>query len=302
MPARTAFAEYQSIRRRLPPASAAGRKAREIADLLTIADGFDTFFFDAFGVLNIGQAAVPGAPEVVAELQRRGKQCLIVSNAAGFAKPFQVAKFARFGYHFPAQDIVTSRDAVLEGLQRYPQAMRWGVIGARHHQEDLAAHGINWVDQDAPGFSAADGFLFFSPLRWNEARQNAFTDLLGADARPLLLGNPDLIAPMGEHTSVEAGSYVLLLEEALFAHVVVFGKPFPSIFAIAARRLADRGTPITPARTLMLGDTLHTDILGASGFGIKTALVTGHGFFNGLDYRAAIAASGIGPDYLLPSI
>ena len=302
MPARIAFAQYQSIRRRLPRGTVAARKAREIDCLLAIADEFDTFFFDAFGVLNVGQAAVPGAPEVVAELQRRGKRCVIVSNAASFCKSFQSAKFARFGYHFAARDIVTSRDAVLEGLQNYPREMRWGVIGAQQYQEDLAAHGVNWVDQDAPAFADADGFLFLSPLRWNEARQHALTEGLGAKPRPLLLGNPDLIAPMGDHTSVEAGSYVLLLEEALFAHVVVFGKPFPSIFTIAARRLAADGMPIVRSRTLMLGDTLHTDILGGNTFGIETALVTGHGFFKGLDYRAAIAESGITPDYLLPAL
>lgn len=278
------------------------RQTRQIDNLLAVADGFDTFFFDAFGVLNVGQASVPGAPEVVAELQRRGKQCLIVSNAASFSKSFQVAKFAGFGYDFAARDIVTSRDAVLEGLQHYPKTMRWGLIGAQQHQEDLAAHEISWIDQDASDFYAADGFLFFSPLRWNQARQNTFTDQLVAKPRPVVLGNPDLIAPMGAQTSIEAGSYVLLLEPTLFNHVVVFGKPFPSIFDIAARRIADRGAAISPPRTLMLGDTLHTDILGGTVFGIKTALVTGHGFFKELDHQRAIEESGIIPDYQLCSI
>lgn len=299
MPARTAFTQYQSIRQRLPEMPVSDRKTRQIDNLLTVADAFDTFFFDAFGVLNVGQAAVPGAPAVVAELQRRGKNCLIVSNAASFSKSFQVAKFTGFGYDFAARDIVTSRDVVLEGLQHYPKTMRWGLIGAQQHQEDLAAHEINWIDQDASDFYTADGFLFFSPLRWNQARQNTFIDQLVSKPRPVVLGNTDLIAPMGAQTSVEAGSYVLLLEQTLFKHVLVFGKPFPSIFDIAGRRVADRGAAIDPSRTLMLGDTLHTDILGGTVFGIKTGLVTGHGFFKELDHHKAIEESGIVPDYLL---
>jgi ribonucleotide monophosphatase NagD (HAD superfamily) len=52
----------------------------------------------------------------------------------------------------------------------------------------------------------------------------------------------------------------------------------------------------------MLGDTLHTDILGAAAAGMSTALVTGHGVLAGMDVDACIAESGIRPDYILPEI
>ncbi len=107
---------------------------------------------------------------------------------------------------------------------------------------------------------------------------------------------------MGDHTSIEAGTYALMLEDELFPNVQVFGKPFPAIYEIAAGRLLVKGVTMDPTRTLMLCDTLHTDILGGSTFGIQTALVTGHGFFKELDHLAAIKESGIVPNFILPGI
>ena len=103
---------------------------------------------------------------------------------------------------------------------------------------------------------------------------------------------------MPEHTSIEPGSYILTLPDEAFAHVHVCGKPYPAIYEHAAGRLAH----FDPARTLMCGDTLHTDILGGNAFGVRTALLTAHGFYRDLDYHDYIGDSGIIPDHILPRL
>jgi glycerol 3-phosphatase-2 len=50
-----------------------------------------------------------------------------------------------------------------------------------------------------------------------------------------------------------------------------------------------------------VGDTLHTDILGGAAYGVKTALVTGHGLFANQNVPPYIAQSGIVPDYIMVS-
>ena len=50
----------------------------------------------------------------------------------------------------------------------------------------------------------------------------------------------------------------------------------------------------------MVGDSLHTDILGAQVAGVASALITGHGVLRDRDWRAAVAASGIRPDLVMP--
>jgi glycerol 3-phosphatase-2 len=61
------------VRHRLPtprpPASSV-----HATNLDSIADQFDVFLLDAFGVLNIGETAIPGVVERVAGLKARGKQ------------------------------------------------------------------------------------------------------------------------------------------------------------------------------------------------------------------------------------
>ena len=299
MPAPHAYRQLEAIRYRLPVYRPHGRVPQAAANILAIADGFDVFWFDAFGVLNVGPVAIDGAVAAVAALRAQGKRVFVLSNAASVGKVHMVERFAGLGYDFTADEIVTSRDAVLAMLADYPRGMTWGLIGLAERQQDLDALGIRTIHQNTAGFHArADGYLFLATADWDAARQQALIAALDARPRPVILGNPDLIAPMPDHISYEPGSYILTLPDALFANVRVCGKPFPAIYDIAVSRL-DR---YDPARTLMCGDTLHTDILGGNAYGVQTALFTAHGFYRGLDYAHYIADSGIVPDYLLPQL
>ena len=49
----------------------------------------------------------------------------------------------------------------------------------------------------------------------------------------------------------------------------------------------------------MVGDTLHTDVLGGAAAGWRTVLVTGLGLVRELDVEAAIRESGIRPDFIV---
>lgn len=78
--------------------------------------------------------------------------------------------------------------------------------------------------------------------------------------------------------------------------VHLLGKPFPEMYAMALER-----TGLTAQRSLMIGDTLATDILGARRAGFGAALV-----LTGVtpDETALDQARDqlIWPDYLLPDL
>ena len=299
MPALNAYRQLEDIRYRLPTYRPHDRAPQYADNILAIADEFDVFWFDAFGVLNVGPVAIDGAVQAVAALRAQGKRVFVLSNAASVGKPHMVERFAGLGYDFSAEEIVTSRDAVLAMLTDYPRDMTWGLIGLADRQQDLDALGLRVIHQsDAHFHERVDGYLFLATADWDAARQQALVAALDARPRPIILGNPDLIAPMPDHISFEPGSYILTLPEALFANVRVCGKPYPAIYDIAVRRLDH----YDPARTLMCGDTLHTDILGGNAYGVHTALFTAHGFYRGLDYAHYIKDSGISPDYILPQL
>ena len=65
----TVFRKYESLRSRLPSFTSPATTI-EINSILEIAREVDVFVFDAFGVLNIGEALIPGADLAIKELRK----------------------------------------------------------------------------------------------------------------------------------------------------------------------------------------------------------------------------------------
>ena len=74
-----------------------------------------------------------------------------------------------------------------------------------------------------------------------------------------------------------------------------YGKPYGNAFETALDRLPG----IPRHRIAMVGDTLHTDVLGGAAAGIGTILVTDHGLFRGHDVAPFIGKSAIRPDWIV---
>lgn len=109
----SAFEAYEAVRHRLPTVVPTDGGYRHASTLADIADEFDVFLLDAFGVLNIGEAAIPGTPERIKALTAAGKRVLVVSNAAGFPHQALMEKYSRLGYDFAPEDVITSRVTLL---------------------------------------------------------------------------------------------------------------------------------------------------------------------------------------------
>ncbi|WP_084794593.1 HAD-IIA family hydrolase [Pseudoponticoccus marisrubri] len=289
-----AFAAYEAVRHRLPPARGGG-VAEPVQTLEDIADRFDVFLLDAFGVLNIGEAAIPGVVERIAGLQARGKRCLVVTNAAGYPHAMLMARYARLGYAFDPADVISSRATLLAALRDAP-ARRWGLMATeRFGTEDLEGIDITFLAEDPDAYDRVEGFLMLGSAAWTEPRQALLEDALRARPRPVHVGNPDIVAPRETGFSIEPGYFAHRLANATGITPLFFGKPFANIYDLAFARLG----PVDRSRVVMVGDSLHTDVLGAQTAGIASALVTGHGFFDGTDARAAMQAAGIFPDIWL---
>ncbi|MBL4891119.1 MAG: HAD hydrolase-like protein [Rhizobiaceae bacterium] len=87
--------------------------------------------------------------------------------------------------------------------------------------------------------------------------------------------------------------------EMFQAQIDFHGKPSSSVFDIVEERLAGE---FSRQRICMIGDTLHTDILGGAARGWKTILVSDHGMFKGLDANEYVERNGIVPDWIVPTI
>ena len=296
-----AFDAYQAIRHRLPQARFPARSERA-PDLTAIMARFDIFLLDAFGVLNVGETAIPGAVAHVAALQAGGKHVMVVSNAAGYPKRFLMARLQRLGFAFTPEQVLSSREVLLDALAREP-ARRWGLMAdPQYGLEELDNLTATILEDDPQAYDAAEGFAFLGSGTWTEARQRLLTDSLRRNPRPVLVGNPDIVAPREGGLSLEPGYFAHLLADQTGISPQFFGKPYPAIYDMALKRARAARPDVTdPARILMVGDTLHTDILGGAAAGVKTALITGYGALLGMDVQGAIATSGLVPDLILPS-
>lgn len=275
-----------------------------MAELL---DRYEVFFLDAYGVLVTTSGSLPGAPEFLQAIERRGKRCAVLSNDASRTPATIVERYRRFGVPVAPTNLFTSgmlleRHFAANGLA----GARTVVLGTEDSATFVAAAGGHVVPFDDPDFEVVvvaddDGYPFLPAI---EIVLTHLFRALDAGRRPvLLLPNPDLIYPKaaGEY-GLASGMVALAFEQALAVRFpgagLVFerlGKPERALFdwALEALAIADRRSVV------MLGDQLPTDILGATRAGIDSVLV-------GTGLTALASALGqpwpFPPTFVLPSL
>lgn len=290
-----AFAAYEAVRHRLPKAVVPHSPPRHVATLAEIADAFDVFLLDAFGVLNIGETAIPGTAGRIADLRAAGKTVSVVSNAASLPAPKLLKKYRQLGFQFDLTDIVTSRMALAVAISEHHD-LRWGVMAPDGSLfDDLGAMDLVLLGDDPRTFDEVEGFVLMGSGAWTPLRQSLLENALRAQPRTVLVANPDIVAPREHGFSQEPGFFAHQLADRVGIDPVFFGKPFPSVFDLALSRL---GT-VDKSRVIMVGDSLHTDILGAQTSGISSALISDYGFFAGMDVENAMRRADIYPDFVV---
>ncbi len=291
--AATVFDRYEAVRHRLPSASPP-TSTSQIASLHDIAAHADAFVFDAYGVLNIGEAAIPGAAQRLRELREIGCQIRILSNAASYTHTGAVTKFQKLGMGVKDHEIITSRDATLAHLDE----RLWGCIAApQDNLSDITAPTRRLVD-DPSSYDQVEGFLFLSTEVWSLDRQALLESALLKRPRPVIIANADLVAPREHGFSLEPGYFGHQLADRGIQDVRFFGKPFPAVYEMVEASLPN----LSPERIVMCGDTLHTDILGAASRGWQTVLVEKDGLFSGQDTGAYLCQANLFPTWRLPRI
>lgn len=268
------FDRYEEVRARFPNVIVR-ESSLGITSLLDVADQVDAFVFDAFGVLNVGETMIPGADVRLDQLRARGCAIRILTNAASYDREGAIAKFKRLGMRVKDDEIITSREAVLQNLGEG----RWGVIAADTDQLADLPGNVKRLKDIAKDYDEVDQFLFLSTADWTPSRQDMLVSAMQCHPRKLLIGNADLAAPRDDGFSIEPGHYGHQIADQFPDYVQFFGKPFPEVYDLIEASLAS----LNPDRIAMCGDTLHTDILGAAARGWRTVLVTQDGLFAGYD-------------------
>ena len=249
-----------------------------IRDLL---DRYEGVLLDVYGVLLDASGPLPGARELLVELDRRGQPYAIVTNDASRSAETYARRFAGHGIAVAPERVVTAGSLLPPRLAQLPGA-RACVLGTADSLAYARAGGAEIVplargmEIDALCVCDDDGFDFLPSI---ELALSAVVRAVDDGRRPaLILPNPDLVYPKGGgELGFTAGAIALVIEAALARRFpgerLVFerlGKPEPHLMLHAARRLA-----IAPDRLVMIGDQLETDVAGAHAAGIAAALLAG---------------------------
>lgn len=249
--------------------------------------------FDAYGVLHTGGEGFASAQAALIELRRRGVATCVVTNDVTHDATEVAAGLARRGYDFAPEDVISGRSllpAVLAGAQGE------GTFGL------VASHPEAMVDQfprlvplglDAAAYDAVDGVLFVDTNHWTDAHAELLERSLIARPRPMVVCNPDVGCPYNGQISAEPGYFAHRIAAQGGKDPIFLGKPFPAIY----QRVMDRFPDIPAASMLMVGDSPHTDILGARRLGMRCLLVEG-GFLSGFDALAHCQEAKLLPDYI----
>lgn len=276
------------------------KASQQVSTLLDIADEFDVLLLDGFGVLNVGPDAIPEMPAIINELVARGKHAFVLTNAATYPVAHNAVRYPNWGYNIPTENVISSRSAVEHALPSHPLSRRkklWGVIGSPNYDPStLNAETVHLTEENVDD---VDGIIFLGAMDWNNDKHAWFIESLAKRPRPVLVGNPDVCAPLLDQFTVEPGTYSLDIKEIEGADLHFFGKPFQLCYALSFNKILSAVGNIDPSRVLMVGDTLHTDILGGNTFGMKTALMADYGFLRDQNPYEYIELSGITPDFVI---
>ncbi len=277
-----------------PPLSA----VRRVSGLIEVLGDFDVVVLDNFGVLSLGPPAIPEGAAALAAIRAAGKPVRILTNDG--AKGIEAMRTGHLGrgYAFDAEEIVPGYRLLERALAEHPIARPWGVIGLEPPPEPALTDAMIPLTKGGIGkLDEIGGVVMLDAGDWRDADQQALLGAMRADPRPLIVCNPDLTAPYTDALSYEPGWSAHQLADATGIEPVFLGKPFPDIYDIALAAF-----PSVPReRIIAVGDTPHTDVLGAHATGIKSLLVE-TGFTRGQDAMALMREAGIMADFIAATV
>ena len=235
----------------------------------------DGFVFDLDGTVYLGNAALPGAVEGIAELRRRGKRVLFVSNKPLEPRGAYAAKLTRLGIPTDSDSVITSAYVLGHYLARHEPHLRYYVVGEENLREELRGHGLHILgereDQDPKEVidpSGIDAVIVAFDRTLDYRKLNTAYQALMAGAR-FYATNGDKMCPMPGGGIPDAGGTIAALEHMTGRSLdLLAGKPSTLIMQVALERL---GLPAE--RCMMVGDRLETDILMGQQAGMHTAAV-----------------------------
>ena len=239
--------------------------ARRPWGTLRTEDAVSGFLIDMDGVIYRGTQLLPGAERFIAVLRDRGIPFLFLTNNSQRTRRDVVTKLQRMGIEVEERHVFTCAMATARFLARQKPGGTAFVIGEGGLMTALHQNGYSIVDKSPDYVVVGEG----RSLNFEMVEQALQMILDGAK---LVATNLDPTCPTQNGTRPGCGAIVAMLEAAAGVRAFSVGKPSPVMLRAAHKELE-----LTTDQTIVIGDTMETDILGGVQLGYKTVLVLSGG-------------------------
>ena len=193
------------------------------------------YLIDMDGVIYRGSEAIPGAGDFIRHLDRNHIPYLFLTNNSAYTQLDVVAKLKKFGIETSNEHVYTSALATAE-----------------------------FVSLQKPKGAA---FVIGEGRSMNFEMMEKAHRLIAGGAH-LISTNSDTWCPTDAGPRPGCGAIAALLESATGRKAYHVGKPNPFMMRLARKKIGLRTDEVT-----MIGDTMETDIRGATDLGFKSILV-----------------------------
>jgi HAD superfamily hydrolase (TIGR01459 family) len=233
--------------------------------------GYDVLLCDIWGVLHDGLKAFSASNDALNRFRRAGGTVVLVSNApmpaAAVARVLDAKGVPRSTY----DHIVSSGDLALAHLNAggFQRIHRMGAM--RRDAAFFDALPAPDASLDVADAIACTGLVDDQ----KETAEDYRACLVGPASRqvPFICANPDLAVHVGTALLPCAGA-IATLYAGLGGPVVWTGKPHALAYATALQAaMKIRGSAVSLARVLAIGDAVRTDLAAAQGAGVDALFI-----------------------------
>ena len=254
--------------------------------LSSIANEFDLFFIDIWGVIHNGINLNPNSIEVLDKLCALKKEYILLTNAP---RPnLTVIKFLNkmglAGIH--CKKVYTSGEAALNFFKTNNKKLKFYHIGPPRDFDLFFSFKDKKVENiDDSQFLLCTGLFddYYDDL-------NYYKELLKNKINlKMICTNPDLIVDRGDEREYCAGTIAKIFEKQ-GGKVEYFGKPYPLVYSLSAE--------LNNKKVLCIGDNLNTDIKGANLQNFKSLFISSGVYKNEKNLNLAFKNHKVRVDYL----
>tara|TARA_B100000963_G_scaffold290617_1_gene260518 strand:+ start:356 stop:1174 length:819 start_codon:yes stop_codon:yes gene_type:complete len=237
-------------------------KNLDLSGLQSIADNYDLFYIDLWGVIHNGIKLHENAVKTLNNLVKMNKNFVLLTNAPRPNKTV-INFLERMGMAQQLRNhVFTSGEAALSYLEKNFTAKKFFHIGPPR-DFDL----FNLFKENKCQNINESEYLLCTGLFDNHDNdliyyKNLFEEHIN---KKMICTNPDLIVDRGNLRELCAGSVAMVFEK-MGGDVVYFGKPHPEVY--------NQSINNKKKKILAIGDNLNTDIRGANLLNYDSLLIS----------------------------